>query len=104
MKKLIIALALLVPALAQAGYTHGYMRSNGTYTQGYNHTPRNYTNHDNYSTSGNRNLYTGSTGYRARDYSPQAGAIHQNHAVGYGPQGGQYYNNSRGHRSYVPKY
>ena len=51
---------------------NGYTSSNGTYVNGYTRTQKNNTNHDNFSTSGNYNPYTGTTGSRARDYSNQS--------------------------------
>ena len=47
----------------------GYTRSNGTYVESHVRTMPNNTNWDNFSTKGNSNPYTGSTGHRARDYS-----------------------------------
>ena len=81
----------------------GYTRSNGTYVNGYTRTQRNETNHDNYSTSGNCNPYTGTTGSRARDYSTQSYNYGSGHTIQTGPRGGQYYTNSRGNKVYVPK-
>ena len=66
----------------------GYTRSNGTYVQSHVRTMPNNTNWDNFSTKGNSNPFTGSTGYRARDYSSGA------YNYGY---------NSNGHKTYVPK-
>ena len=60
----------------------GYTRSNGTYVQSHVRTMPNNTNWDNFSTKGNSNPFTGSTGYRARDYSSGAynyGAGHTIH-------------------------
>lgn len=50
-------------------YVNVYTKSNGTYVQGHYRSSQNSTNHDNYSTSGNYNPYTGSAGSRAKDYS-----------------------------------
>ena len=58
----------------------GYTRSNGTYVQSHVRTMPNNTNWDNFSTIGNSNPFTGSTS-----------------------RGGQYYYNSNGHKTYVPK-
>lgn len=88
---------------SQSTYVNGYTRSNGTYVSGYNRTQRNNTNHDNYSTSGNSNIYTGTTGYRARDYSSQSYNYGSGHSISTGPRGGQYYVNSNGRKVYVPK-
>ena len=76
----------------------GYTRSNGTYVQSHVRTMPNNTNWDNFSTKGNSNPFTGSTGYRARDYYYGAG-----HTIHTGSRGGQYYHNSNGHKTYVPK-
>ena len=84
-------------------YQSGYTRSNGTYVQGHYKTSSNYTNHDNFSTSGNYNPYTGSTGSRARDYSTGAYNYGSGRTVQTGPRGGQYYINSNGNKTYVPK-
>lgn len=81
----------------------GYTRSNGTYVNGYTRTQRNCTNHDNFSTSGNYNPYTGSAGSRARDYSTQSYNYGSGHTIQTGSRGGQYYVNSRGNKVYVPK-
>ena len=84
-------------------YQSGYTRSNGTYVQGHYKTSSNYTNHDNFSTSGNYNPYTGSAGSRARDYSSSAYNYGSGRTVQTGPRGGQYYINSNGNKTYVPK-
>jgi hypothetical protein len=84
-------------------YQSGYTRSNGTYVQGHYKTSSNYTNHDNFSTSGNYNPYTGSAGSRARDYSSGAYNYGSGRTVQSGPRGGQYYINSNGNKTYVPK-
>lgn len=81
----------------------GYTRSNGTLVNGYTRTQRNNTNHDNFSTSGNRNPFTGTTGSRARDYSAQSYNYGSGHTIQTGSRGGQYYTNSRGNKVYVPK-
>lgn len=81
----------------------GYTRSNGTYVNGYTRTQRNSTNHDNYSTSGNYNPYTGTIGSRARDYSVQSYNYGSGCSIQTGSRGGQYYVNSRGNKVYVPK-
>lgn len=84
-------------------YVNGYTRSNGTYVNGYTRTERNSTNHDNFSTSGNYNPYSGTTGSRARDYSSQSYNYGSGRSIQTGPRGGQYYTNSRGNKVYVPK-
>ena len=81
----------------------GYTRSNGTYVQSHVRTMPNNTNWDNFSTRGNSNPFTGSTGYRARDYSSSAYNYGAGHTIHTGSRGGQYYYNSNGHKTYVPK-
>ena len=81
----------------------GYTRSNGTYVQSHVRTMPNNTNWDNFSTKGNSNPFTGSTGYRARDYSSDAYNYGAGHTIHTGSRGGQYYYNSNGHKTYVPK-
>lgn len=81
----------------------GYTKSNGTYVQSHVRTMPNNTNWDNYSTKGNVNTYTGTTGYRARDYSSSANNYGVGRIIQTGPRGGQYYNNSNGNKTYVPK-
>lgn len=81
----------------------GYTRSNGTYVQSHVRTMPNNTNWDNFSTKGNSNPFTGSTGYRARDYSSSAYNYGAGHTIHTGSRGGQYYYNSNGHKTYVPK-
>ena len=80
-----------------------YTRSNGTHVQSHVRTMPNNTNWDNYSTKGNYNPITGSTGYRARDYSRDAYNYGAGHTIHTGSRGGQYYYNSNGHKTYVPK-
>ena len=81
----------------------GYSRSNGTYVPSHVRTMPNNTNWDNFSTRGNSNPFTGSTGYRARDYSSGAYNYGVGHTIHTGSRGGQYYYNSRGTKTYVPK-
>ena len=84
-------------------YQSGHTRSNGTYVSGHYKTNSNYTNHDNFSTYGNSNPFTGSNGSRARDYSSSAYNYGSGRTIQTGPRGGQYYTNSKGNRVYVPK-
>ncbi len=81
----------------------GYVRKNGTYVAPHTRSSTNSTNHDNYSTSGNRNPYTGSSGSRAPDYSSRAYSYGSGNPVSTGSRGGQYYYNSKGNKTYVPK-
>ena len=84
-------------------YQRGYTRSNGTYVSGHYKTKTNNTNHDNFSTKGNVNTFTGSSGTRARDYSSEAYNYGVGRTIHTGPRGGQYYINSMGNKTYVPK-
>lgn len=104
---LIAILSISGAALAQSygnsTYQNGYYRSNGTYVQGHYKTQSNGTNRDNYSTYGNTNPYTGKSGSRAQDYSTNANNYGSGHQIQTGPRGGQYYINSNGNKTYVPK-
>jgi hypothetical protein len=85
-------------------YQNGYYKpSTGNYVKPHFKTSKNETNHDNYSTQGNRNSYTGQTGYRAKDYSKKSYNYGSGKSIKTGPKGGQYYNNTYGRKTYVPK-
>lgn len=84
-------------------YQRGYTRTDGTYVQGHYKTNSNGTNHDNFSTSGNVNTHTGSTGSRARDFSSDAYNYGVGRTIHIGFRGGRYYINSNGNKTYVPK-
>jgi hypothetical protein len=85
-------------------YQNGYIKpTTGSYVQPHYKTNINATNWDNYSTYGNTNTFTGNPGTRARDYSPQSYNYGSGQPIYSGPQGGQYYINSRGNKTYVPK-
>ena len=106
MKKLIAVMAFMA---ASIGFTqaqtwvNGYYNSYGTYVNGYYRTQSNNTNWDNWSTVGNSNPYTGSYGSRAQDYSYGAYNYGSGNTIYTGSRGGQYYINSNGNRTYVPK-
>lgn len=86
-------------------YQQGYSKpSTGNYVQGYNKTVSNNTNRDNYSTSGNTNVYTGTSGTKPKDYSPEASNYSSGKTINTGSRGGQYYINSNGNKTYVPKH
>ncbi len=107
MKKLLFILFIGIAgcfseASAQT-YVNGYFRQDGTYVNGYYRSERNNTNLDNFSTSGNFNPYTGSIGSIAQDYSIEAYNYGSGQTIYTGPQGGQYYINSNGNQTYVPK-
>ncbi len=84
-------------------YQGGYTKMNGTYVQPHYKTITNKTNLDNFSTSGNTNVYTGKAGFRAKDYSPAANNYGKGKTIQTGSKGGQYYINSKGNKTYVPK-
>ena len=81
----------------------GYTRSNGTHVQSHVRTMPNSTNWDNFSTVGNTNPFTGTSGSRAKDYSIDASNYGAGHTIHTGSRGGQYYYNSNGNKTYVPK-
>jgi hypothetical protein len=103
--KLIFAFLLAVSSFMSYAdeYVNGYVRNDGTYVQGYMKSSPNTSNRDNYSTQGNYNPYTGSSGTRAPDYSPGAYNYGQGRVIETGPRGGQYYYNDSGRKVYVPK-
>ncbi len=84
-------------------YQQGYYKSNGTYVKPHYKTQTNKTNHDNFSTSGNTNTYTRESGTRAKDYSAGARNYGKGKTIHTGSRGGQYYYNSKGNKTYVPK-
>ncbi len=84
-------------------YQQGYFRDNGTYVRSHVKTRSNSTNWDNFSTSGNYNPFTGSEGSIARDYSSGAYNYGVGSTIQTGSRGGQYYINSNGNKTYVPK-
>ena len=49
---------------SRSGYVRPTVTRNGNYRSGHYRTPPNSTDKDNYSTSGNRNLWTGKSGSR----------------------------------------
>ena len=102
---LFIALMAVTATMAQSHkYQRGYTRkSTGTYVTGHYKTRSDRTNHNNFSTRGRSNPYTGSKGYRARDYSSRAYNYGRSRSINRGSRGGQYYYNSRGNKTYVPK-
>jgi len=105
MKKAIFLSLLMFLAFSSFSqtYVNGYYKSNGTYVNGYNKTQSNNTNWDNYSTQGNYNPYTQESGTRARDYSTESSNYGSGQTIYEGPKGGQYYINSNGNKTYVPK-
>lgn len=102
---LFLALLSAVTVMPQSHkYQRGYIRkSTGTYVTGHFKTRSDQTNHNNFSTRGNRNPYTGNNGLRARDYSNRAYNYGSGRTIHTGSRGGQYYYNSHGKKTYVPK-
>ena len=84
-------------------YQSGYTKRNGTYVQPHVKTNSNSTNRDNFSTRSNTNPFTGTAGVRAQDYSSGAYNYGSGQTIQTGPRGGQYYYNSSGNKTYVPK-
>jgi hypothetical protein len=84
-------------------YQNTYQRYDGTVVEAHFKTQSNNTNWDNFSTRGNVNPYTGQSGTRARDYSSDALNYGKGQVIQTGSRGGQYYINSNGNKTYVPK-
>jgi lipopolysaccharide export LptBFGC system permease protein LptF len=84
-------------------YVNAYTRSDGTYVPGHYKTTSDNTNTNNYSTQGNTNTYTGVSGTKPKDYSVESYNYSSNKNIQTGPNGGQYYINSNGNKTYVPK-
>lgn len=107
MKKLLFLTLVAFGFIASAQttkVTSGYYKpSTKTYVQPYVSTTANGTNKDNFSTAGNSNPYTGTSGSRAQDYTPAASNYGSGKAVQTGSRGGQYYINNNGNKTYVPK-
>lgn len=104
MKALLGILAAVISLTAYADtFVQGHYRADGTYVAPHIRSTPNSTNTDNYSTFGNTNPYTGSSGSRAPDYSSGALNYGGGSPIYTGPRGGQYYYNSNGNKVYVPK-
>jgi hypothetical protein len=84
-------------------YQDGYTKSDGTIVESHYKTKKNSTNTDNFSTKGNVNPYTGKSGAKAKDYSPDAKNYGKGKTIYTGSKGGQYYINDKGNKVYVPK-
>ena len=84
-------------------YQNGYTKDNGTYVDPHYKTNVNNTNWDNLSTKDNYNIYNNTEGTKARDYSKEAQNYGSGNTIYEGPKGGQYYYNSNGNKTYVPK-
>ena len=107
MKKIILSFSLAFIAFAGFSQTtttvKGYTKSNGTYVQPHQRTTPNGTNTDNYTVKPNSNPTTGQSGTRAADNTPAASNYGKNQTIQTGSKGGQYYINSNGNKTYVPK-
>ena len=108
MKKVIFLLFVTMLTTSVFAQGHRYQRSyvrksTGTYVKGHYKTRSDRTNHNNFSTRGGRNPYTGNKGYRAKDYSGRAYSYGRGKSIRTGSRGGQYYHNSKGNKTYVPK-
>jgi hypothetical protein len=110
-------------SLSAQNRVNGYTNANGTYVQPYYRSNANGTVSDNWSTYGNTNPYTGQRGtyhvptpgidytpapsYNASpSYSVPSGygtGSYNGNTLYSGPRGGQYYINSNGNRTYVPR-
>ena len=100
----VICIVTFAQANSSVKYQSGYYKpSTGTYVQPHYKTSTNTTNHDNFSTKGNVNSYSGQSGSKAKDYSPGASNYGKGQTIQTGPKGGQYYNNTNGNKTYVPK-
>ena len=107
MKKIIFTIsifAITAISFAQSTkYQEGYTKSDGTSVPGHYKTTSDNTNTNNYSTQGNINSYTGKSGSKPRDYSSESKSYSSDKNVQTGSRGGQYYINSNGNKTYVPK-
>jgi hypothetical protein len=97
-----LAISALVSAQSTT-YVNGYTKQDGTYVQGHYKTSSDNSNTNNYSTKGNTNPYTGEYGTKPKDYSSESKNYSSDKNIQTGPKGGQYYINSNGNKTYVPK-
>ena len=103
-KHYLFLLLILFTLLSYADeYVNGYFKKDGSYVEGYFRSSPNSTNRDNYSTQGNINPYSASTGTKAPDYSSNALNYGSGQIIYTGPRGGQYYYSESGRKVYVPK-
>lgn len=84
-------------------HVRGHFRKDGTYVMPHLRSTPNGTNHDNWSTYPHSNPYTGKKGYVTPDYSIDLYSPSNTQIIQTGPRGGQYYINSNGNKTYVPK-
>jgi hypothetical protein len=104
MKKLVVVIGMVALAgLAHADQNvNGYIRQDGTYVQGYTRSTPDSSYNNNYSTSGNINPYTGSSGGNSQTYNDRSPNYNQGHygnsntfSNPYGNYGGKQRSNSR---------
>lgn len=107
MRSLLFVLAFVLTSVLSYAqnqiWVNGYYKSDGSYVQGHYRQTPNSTNHDNWSTTTQLNPYTNESGARAKDYSAQAYNYGAGQTIYTGPRGGQYFINSNGNKTYVPK-
>lgn len=85
-------------------YQQGYIKPiTDTYVRGHYKTVLNNTNRDNFSTLGNIYIYTGTVGTKAQVSPIQTINYSSEKRIHTGSIGGQYYLNSNGTKTYVPK-
>jgi hypothetical protein len=84
-------------------YQKGYTKTDGTNVKPHYKTDSNNTNLDNLSTKDNYNYTNGTNGTKAKDYSKEALNYGSGRTIQAGKKGGQYYINSKGNKTYVPK-
>jgi len=84
-------------------YQNGYIKTDDTNVKPHYKTDSNNTNLDNFSTKDNYNYTNGTTGTKAKDYSKDALNYGRGKTIQTGTKGGQYYKNSKGNKTYVPK-
>jgi hypothetical protein len=84
-------------------YQYSYTKPNGSNVKPHYKTDSNNTNLDNFSTKDNYNYTNGTNGTKAKDYSKEALNYGSGKPIQTGTKGGQYYINSKGNKTYVPK-
>lgn len=102
MKKLLFTFGLMLVASVSFSqsqtWVNGYTKSNGTYVAGYYKTTPNTTSTDDYTYKSNINPNTGTVGTKQlyQNTTPK-----QDRTLYTGSQGGTYYYNSNGNKTYV---
>lgn len=110
MKKIILTISFFLAVFFVTAQTNSsvkwqnsYTKKDGTHVKGHYKTTKNKTNHDNFSTKGNTNTYTGNKGKNPKDYSKDSRNSRGGKTIKTGSRGGKYYINSKGNKTYVPK-